>query len=80
MGKQLKQYGILRPCVTIKKLLTNNYSICNLPFYNSKYIKCFQTFEDIDLEWVRRKENIDYGYRNEFSSVKILDMINKHFK
>ena len=59
MGKQLKQYGILRPCVTIKKLLTNNYSICNLPFYNSKYIKCFQTFEDIDLEWVRRKENIE---------------------
>lgn len=62
-----------------KKLLTNNYSICNLPFYNSKYMKCFQTFEDIDLEWVRRKEDIDYGYKNEFSPIKILDMLNKHF-
>ncbi len=66
-------------CYT-KKLLTNNYSICNLPFYNSNYMKSFSTFDDIDLEWVRRKENIDYGYTNEFSPVKILDMINKHFK
>ena len=63
-----------------KKLLTNNYSICNLPFYNSKYMKSFQTFEDIDLEWVRRKEIINYGYTNEFSPVKILYMIDKHFK
>ena len=63
-----------------KKLLTNNYNICNLPFYNSNFMKSFQTFDDIDLEWVRRKEDIDYGYKNEFSPVKILDMINSNFK
>lgn len=63
-----------------KKLLTNNFNICKFPFYNNKYMKCFRTFEDIDLEWVRQKEDINYGYKNEFSPIKILDMINKHFK
>lgn len=42
-------------------------------------MKCFKTFKDIDLEWVRSKEDIDYGYNNEFSPIKILDMIDKHF-
>lgn len=63
-----------------KKLLTNNFNICNFPFYNSSFMKCFSTFDDIDLEWVRRKENIDYGYSNEFSPVKILDLINSNFE
>ena len=62
-----------------KKLLTNNFSINKFPFYNKKYMKCFQTYDEIDLDWVRTKEEIDYGYKNEFSPLKILDLINSCF-
>jgi len=61
-----------------KKLLTNNAGLYNLPFYNPKYMKYFSSFEDIDFEWIKEKEDIDYGYTNEFSPVKILDMINNY--
>lgn len=61
-----------------KKLLTNNIGLYNLPFYNPKYMKYFSSFEDIDFEWIKKKEDIDYGYKNEFSPVKILDMINNY--
>ena len=62
-----------------KKLLTNNFGIIKFPFYNDKYMKCFRSVEEIDLEWIRTKEDINYNYNNEFSSLKILDMINSHF-
>lgn len=62
-----------------KKLLTNNLGIYKFPFYNKKYMKCFNTYDEIDLDWVRSKEEIDYGYKNEFSPLKILDLINSYF-
>ena len=62
-----------------KKLLTNNERIQYLPFYNEKYMRYFKTLEDIDLEWIKTKEIIDYGYKNEFSPVKILEIVNEYF-
>lgn len=60
-----------------KKLLTNNPHIVELPFYDSRYMKYFSKPDDIDVEWVKRKENIDYNYRGEFSSAKIIEQIEK---
>lgn len=62
-----------------KKLLTNNHIITKLPFYNPKYMKCFNSYEDIDLEWIKREEKIDFGYNKEFSPLKILEIINSYF-
>lgn len=63
-----------------KKLLTNNPDIVKLPFYNPQYMKIFEKIEDIDWEWVKTIENIDYGYRNEFSPIYLLDKIKENME
>jgi hypothetical protein len=62
-----------------KKLLTNNPSIKELSFYNPKYMQYFENVEDIDFEWVKRRETIDYHYNNEFSPNHILEKLEKLF-
>lgn len=63
-----------------KKLLTNNFAVKDLPFYNERYIKCFKTADDIDMEWVKRREPIDYHYNGEFSPVHVLEKLDRAFK
>lgn len=58
-----------------KKLLTNNNNIKNLKFYNEKYMKVYNDLNDIDINWIKKKENIDYGYNNEFSPLNLLERI-----
>ena len=58
-----------------KKLLTNNVNITKMPFYNSHYMKVFTSFDDIDIEWVKKKEDINYGYGGEFSPIYLLKII-----
>lgn len=58
-----------------KKLLTNNHNIKDLPFYNESYMKVFERVEDIDFEWIRRGENINYNYNDEFSPIHALDKL-----
>lgn len=50
-----------------KKLLTNNYRITELPFYNEKYMRIFSDPSEIDIDWCKAKENVDYGYNDDFS-------------
>lgn len=63
-----------------KKLLTNNPNIFNLPFYDENYMRYFSKPEDIDLDWVRKKENINYGYNGEFSTLRLLEKIKSNIK
>ena len=58
-----------------KKLLTNNPEIINFPFYNSKWMKIFKNIEDIDLDWIHNKENINYNYKNEFSPKNLINIL-----
>lgn len=58
-----------------KKLLTNNKNIANFPFYNPKWMKIFSSVDDIDAEWVKTKEQIDYKYNGEFSPIHFIDYI-----
>ena len=51
-----------------------------MPFYDARYMKYFETVSDIDFDWVRRKEKIDYHYNNEFSPVYLLDKIANKIK
>lgn len=71
-GVTLRYYEAL--CYN-KKLLTNNKNIINLPFYNSQYMKVFEKPSDIDCQWVRRREKVNYHYENEFSPVHFLEEI-----
>lgn len=58
-----------------KKLLTTNQNIKNLSFYDERYMKIFEKFEEIDFEWVKRKEEIDYHYKDEFSPLYMIKKI-----
>lgn len=61
-----------------KKLLTNNPLIINYPYYNSKYMKIFKNINDIDLEWLRKDDEIiDYNYKGDFSPINLITFINK---
>ena len=58
-----------------KKLLTNNSHIFELPYYDERYMKYFNDISDIDVEWLKKREKIDYGYRNEYSPLNFLYQI-----
>lgn len=62
-----------------KKLLTNNPNIKKLSFYDPRYMKYFSSPSDIDIDWVRKRENINYNYADEFSPVHIIDKIDNNF-
>lgn len=58
-----------------KKLLTNNRGIRKLPFYNPKYMRVISSAKDIDPDWIKKKEPVDYRYAGEFSPVHLLEII-----
>lgn len=60
-----------------KKLLTNNPNIVNFPFYNPDWMKIFRTVDDVDVEWIKKDMDIDYGYNGEFSPIHFIDYITK---
>ena len=60
-----------------KKLLTSNENIKKLSFYDKRYMKVFKNLEDIDFDWVNKKEEIDYNYKNEFSPIYIIEELEK---
>ena len=55
-----------------RKLLSNNKSILSFPFYNSAYMRYFETVEDIDWDWLKEDTKVDYGYNGEFSPTRLL--------
>jgi hypothetical protein len=58
-----------------KKLLTNNSAVVDLPFYDERYIHVFKTVSDIDIDWVARREPVDYHYDGCFSPVHMVEMM-----
>ena len=58
-----------------KKLLTNNPHIVEYPFYNPQWMKIFTTVDDIDVDWLKRDEPIDYQYKGNFSPTYLVDFI-----
>ena len=60
-----------------KKLLTNNKSIFDFPYYNESNMKYFETIEDIDFEWIKNKTIVDYDYKGEYSPQKLIEEISR---
>lgn len=58
-----------------KKLLSDNDSITSFPFYNPKWMKVFHSPNDIDTDWIKREEKVDYGYKGEFSPIHLIDYL-----
>ena len=58
-----------------RKLLTNNKSIFEFPYYSSQYMRYFEKVEDIDWEWIKDSGDIDYEYKGEYSPIHLLNDI-----
>lgn len=59
-----------------KKLLTNNGRTKSFDFYDPRYMQVFEKMEDLDLSFLMRQEEVDYGYRGEFSPCLFIQEIN----
>lgn len=79
-GQRMQTLRYFEAVVYNKKLLTNNLYIKELPFYDERYMRVFNSIEDIDVEWLQRREMIDYGYNGEFSPTHILKIIEENIK
>ena len=79
-GQKAQSIRYFEAVVYNKKLLSNNPNLKKLPFYDERYMKYFEKVDDIDWEWVAKKENIDYKYNNEFSPIHMLEQIEKYFE
>ena len=59
-----------------KKLLTDNKNVAKMPCCaDSQYISYFDTVEEIDWNFVKEPENVDYHYAGEFSAKAFLETI-----
>ena len=79
-GAGFTQRGCEAVCLD-KKLLTNNPKIKEAPFYHNQYISQFSTVDTIDeffLMSIGNNDSVDYGYKQEFSPIKMLEFI-EHF-
>ena len=56
-----------------KLLLTNNQTIIDTPYYNSKYMQVFNKVDEIDLS--KFLPNPDYCYAGEFSTKRLINLI-----
>lgn len=79
---QTNQYGpSLRYFEAIfynKKLITTNPNIINYPYYNSKWMKIIRSPEELDIEWIKSTERVDYQYNGDFSPIHLIDFLNKN--
>ena len=78
-GKYGMTLRVLEAIVYNKKLLTNNPNVKKHPFYNSQYMQIFSDVNDIDVEFLMRREVVDYGYNDEFSPVTLSCDLNDEF-
>ena len=65
----------LRPFEAVvynKKLLTNNKNIKQFKYYDERYMRYFETAEDIDWDWVKENIPVDYSYEGDFSPIHLL--------
>ena len=62
-----------------RKLLTNNPNIKTLPYYNPKWMRIFSDVENIDWDWVKVREDVQYNYNGDFSPKKLIEFLNKYY-
>jgi len=60
-----------------KKYLTNNQTIKKHPYYDPKYMHVYESLDDIDLDWLRSDELVDYHYDGYFTPNGFYQKMNK---
>lgn len=63
-----------------KKLITNNTDILKSKFYNPKYIHVINQANQIDTDFIRTEETVDFQYDNEFSPTHLIERIDQELR
>jgi hypothetical protein len=75
-----KQEGVtLRTMEAIcynKKLLTNNPVMRESKYFRTGNIQVFENPDEIDVDFVKNQEKVDYEYEGEFSPIHLIEHIN----
>lgn len=58
-----------------KKLLTNNPAVKGLSYYDERFMRVFDTMEEIDISFITEKMEVDYHYSMDFSPLRILEKL-----
>lgn len=74
-GSSGRTYRMMDAIIFNKKLITNCTEVLDLPYYKSGNIMLYNSIEDINVEFVKNKKKIDYGYKGEFSNTNFLSFI-----
>lgn len=76
-----KQEGVtLRTMEAIcynRKLLTNNPAMRESRYYKTGNIQVFENPDEIDIDFLKKQEKVDYGYEGEFSPIHLIEHINQ---
>ena len=59
-----------------KKLLTNNVYMKQNPYYKTGFIRVFDKLSDEDIDFIMRKEDVEYNYQDDYSPILLIDHIN----
>lgn len=65
----------LEAIVYNRKLLSNNPNIRNFPYYDSRFMHIFDSSGEIDHDWIKSREQVEYGYQGDFSPIKLIKKI-----
>ena len=65
-----------------KKLLTNNSTIKDMPFYDPRFIQIFSkdALDQIDMEFLKRREKVSYQYDNEYSPIVFCKRVQEDYE
>lgn len=58
-----------------KKLITDVAEISDSKFYNPNYIRIIQSANDINIDFIMSRINVNYGYDGEYSPIKMIEKI-----
>lgn len=74
-GQNGLSYRAIEAVCYNKKLLTNNPAILEFPYYDERYMRYFDSADNIDIEFINSNIKANYEYNNEYSPIKFLEMI-----
>lgn len=63
-----------------RRLLTNNRNVLGSKYFNPKWIQVFSDPDAIDIEWLRKKEKVNFAYEGDYSPLKLIKYIIKEIK
>lgn len=58
-----------------KRLLTDNDAVKSLPYYETGFIQHFNDVDDINIDFIRSTDQVDYRYTGDFSPIHLIERI-----